>query len=1120
MSFTRALLDKLFSFIIAARTTYTAATRHLSGDVQCFRLRRQDVAKLGTAMLRIFTIPPETGRCPRCGPNPEFIIIDGQALGCSDVDDVDPKRLDMDCPVLDIPTSKLCLVEHAPLRAAITKVVRTSAALTEPQQHLLRSWHEDMTNPQAPAVERAAAFTFFHFFPLRSRAAAEQPQTIPKEAEAPPAAETPSGRRKRKPTGDRTLEAAVRRDDQGNLVLGGSGPVAKRAVDAWRDRTGMCAPRFELYPRHDDGAWLAALPFLQALLAETVTGMFQAHDERSVRLVANTMRLKRNGEWQNVTGSLDGVGFVASFVGRFADDIDADERLCQSVGRLLVEAADREASVDMAFNHVSNSKEVLDRGWVNAEYCKRWGGTPTPADYRRWRTLQSTDSGIVADSPFVSYEHFAGLDRVRPGIKDSEAAKRRVGYRGKDRHTADKEGDGDACNKAFSIKCGLTQGVFNVVCPHVITLGFRCLFRAESVGEALSIVLERFSKLPKVIFYDVACKLDKNALRRVRPILREHNVRCILDRPHSITHSCSPVYMPDESLGSTAGVATQAAEVSHSIAVGNRTSLAYMAPSTYMVHKIVQVALMNVRKLQRLFSDTTGENDHVPLAPFYHQRLSRKCERGWACQCQPSLAAEGRAVESLAAEDASLPDLGASAVMLEDKDNTAANRVATMATTTRQMQECNVGLPALPSDGTRRSPVRRRDRDALGDSDGSRRSPATERRYASISRTALSPTETALMSALAALPSPDSPVRVVNKARVTLTAADLALFRGDSWLNAEVMNSFVALINHRDSAARELGLVTAGRDGEAQIRTSASTLPLSFMFGTFFFSRLSERTGSYDYDGVRRWGVKNNLRVNDVDLILVPVNIDNAHWVLVAIDVRDRSLHYYDSLRGEDRASVMPLLQRWLQDEVSTRLGADVAEQWGIQNWPTVTESSWPLQTDGGSCGVFVLAAADCLSTGAPVSFTQADVPVLRNRMALSLVSDDLTSVGHVPFGALKSTTASLADLDLVAHAPGLDRTAEVYDAESISFAGEMEGKANDGQGNEPAEADNGVEAYQDDEAGDADEFSNVDALEEGSASDGVGGNDHDDAAGVEELLDEEDGDNHELVAASASSGG
>jgi len=146
---------------------------------------------------------------------------------------------------------------------------------------------------------------------------------------------------------------------------------------------------------------------------------------------------------------------------------------------------------------------------------------------------------------------------------------------------ADLEGEGDACNKAFAIRSGLTQGVLNVVCPHVTTLGFRVLFNAESVGEALSIVLERIPRLPKAIFYDVACKLDKNAMRRVRVIMRDHHVRCVLDRPHSITHGCSPTYMPDEILGTTAGVATQAAEVSHSIAVVNRTSLAYMSPPSY-----------------------------------------------------------------------------------------------------------------------------------------------------------------------------------------------------------------------------------------------------------------------------------------------------------------------------------------------------------------------------------------------------------------------------------------------------------------------------------------------------------------------------------------------------------
>lgn len=188
------------------------------------------------------------------------------------------------------------------------------------------------------------------------------------------------------------------------------------------------------------------------MLAETVSSMFHGHDERAVRLAANTFRIMKAGMWRKVTKALDGVGFVASFVGRMAAHLDKNERFRVAVGRLLLAAVDMETVIDEAFDKVANSNQSLLRGWVNGEYCKRWGGTPSPADYQRWRALRYGDQGPDADDPFISYEHFAGLARVRPGIKDSEAAKRRVGYRGKDRHAADKEGKADACNKAFSIK--------------------------------------------------------------------------------------------------------------------------------------------------------------------------------------------------------------------------------------------------------------------------------------------------------------------------------------------------------------------------------------------------------------------------------------------------------------------------------------------------------------------------------------------------------------------------------------------------------------------------------------------------------------------------------------------
>lgn len=196
-----------------------------------------------------------------------------------------------------------------------------------------------------------------------------------------------------------------------------------------------------------------------------------------------------------MTKALDCVGFVASFVGQMASVIDHEKRFRVALGQHLLAAVDVETTIDTAFEKAAGSTESLMRGRVNAAYCKQWGGRPTSAEFRRWLVSRRDLFFQDVDDPYACFEFIAGLYRVSPGIRDSEAAKRRVGYRGKDRHAADTEGLGDACNKAFLIKCRLTQGVSNVVCPLVITLGFRYLLRAEteSVGEALSIVLERFT---------------------------------------------------------------------------------------------------------------------------------------------------------------------------------------------------------------------------------------------------------------------------------------------------------------------------------------------------------------------------------------------------------------------------------------------------------------------------------------------------------------------------------------------------------------------------------------------------------------------------------------------------
>jgi len=1024
--FTRGLLDKLTSFIIAGRTTYTAATRHLSADVLAFALRRQDVVKLGTAYIKALYIPPETAQCPKCGPNPPFVVIDAQSLGCTDHADTKPLRPTEDCPVLDIPASKLCILGSAPLREAISKVLRTSTPLTAAQEALLRTWASTLLTPtrRLPASV-AAARLFFRFFPLGTSEPRAPPSrgggTASTAGNATASAATASGerppKRSRATEVNSSAEIALRSDGDGGLVLGGKGPLAKKPAETWRDRTGVCRPAFGRYPRDDDGVWICVRPFLQSLLTETVAGMFTSFNERAIKLIANTMRIKTRGTWRAMTEALDGVGFVSSFVGLFSEEMDEDKGMRVAVGTLLRWAVDIEKFVDDAFDKVANNKTTVGRGWVNGAYCARWKGRPTPSDYKRWRAEQTDLEMLDEDDPLVSFEYFASLPRVRPGIRDSEAAKRRVQYRGKDRHVADLEGEGDACNKAFSIRSGLTQGVFNVVCPHVITLGFRVLFNAESVGEALSIVLERFPRLPRAIFYDVACKLDKNAMRRVRVIMREHRVRCVLDRPHSITHGCSPTYMPDEFLGTTAGVATQAAEVSHSIAVVNRTSLAYMSPHTYMVHKMAQVAFMNLRKLYRLHSDTAaGENDHIGLAPFFNQKVAQECQRAALCSCRLQ---DGEIADAapIAVGSGSAPDAQVvSSHRVDVVEGAAGVGVGADGAGVRPPHEVRSGAARDGAAGGQGGDPPGADAVIdIDDVDGEWAAggdvPTTQAQaqpidttmhsdllskhaswlvgrvcFAPIDTVPVSKTQRELVRQLVDAPLAAA-LRPRNKARIVLTGADFVRLRGERWLGGEVMNSIVALINDRDDRART-SRVTASANPSGPPRMPP--VPRTRVFNTYFFSRLAPRLTHYNYDAVRNWGVKLRLDLSDVDRIVVPVHTSNTHWLLVVIDVAERVFRLFDSLSTTDAHGVVDLLRRWLRDEVAARLGSDVAASWMVEGWETDVDSSRPRQTDGGSCGVFALAAADCFALGRPLLFSQSDVPTLRRRLALALFFDDL----------------------------------------------------------------------------------------------------------------------------------
>eukprot|EP00168_Porphyra_purpurea_P009217 TRINITY_DN2224_c0_g1_i2.p1 TRINITY_DN2224_c0_g1~~TRINITY_DN2224_c0_g1_i2.p1 ORF type:complete len:267 (-),score=53.75 TRINITY_DN2224_c0_g1_i2:1611-2411(-) len=237
--------------------------------------------------------------------------------------------------------------------------------------------------------------------------------------------------------------------------------------------------------------------------------------------------------------------------------------------------------------------------------------------------------------------------------------------------------------------------------------------------------------------------------------------------------------MPDEGLGTTAGVATLAAEVSNAIVVANRASFAYMQTTTYMTHTMVQVAMMNIHKLPRVSSaNSKAKNDNMPLPPFLHRQLSRGCQRGSGCECQSSIEVDGRRETEfdLVARQAGS---GGLATPVAAASRCAAAPVGDSVLDGNAGGDGGPASLAVGNDGEASKLVGRKE-DVL---------------CLPIDTEPLTDEHVVAVDASSVVLSPAAVVRTENRANITLTVADIRVLTSEKWLNNEVMNSFVALIN-------------------------------------------------------------------------------------------------------------------------------------------------------------------------------------------------------------------------------------------------------------------------------------------------------------------------------------
>ncbi|NXW62567.1 SENP2 protease, partial [Eurystomus gularis] len=204
------------------------------------------------------------------------------------------------------------------------------------------------------------------------------------------------------------------------------------------------------------------------------------------------------------------------------------------------------------------------------------------------------------------------------------------------------------------------------------------------------------------------------------------------------------------------------------------------------------------------------------------------------------------------------------------------------------------------------------------------------------------------------------PEEIMSRAfKLEITREDIHTLNNLCWLNDEIINFYLSLLVDRNK-----------REG----------YPAVHAFSTFFYPKLL----AGGYSAVRRW--TRGVDVFRQDFILVPVHL-RVHWALVVIDVRKKSIRYYDSLGGKGD-KICETVFRYLQEESREKRNVELAiSEWTLHS---LDSHEIPQQANGSDCGVFLCKYADTIIRDLPITFTAENMPYFRRKMVWEILHQKL----------------------------------------------------------------------------------------------------------------------------------
>lgn len=161
---------------------------------------------------------------------------------------------------------------------------------------------------------------------------------------------------------------------------------------------------------------------------------------------------------------------------------------------------------------------------------------------------------------------------------------------------------------------------------------------------------------------------------------------------------------------------------------------------------------------------------------------------------------------------------------------------------------------------------------------------------------------------------------------------------------------------------------------------------MNFFMNSFFYFKLAQSEGGFNYNNVKRWTKK--INVFSYNLIFIAINACK-HWTMVCVSIPTREIMYLNSLTSSDddgQAFTRNILM-WLRLEFSSKSSSGAFPDFNVK------PVRCPQQLNSFDCGVFILAYADLLSNELTLNLmTQSLSDGVRKLVAFWIVRGYLVS--------------------------------------------------------------------------------------------------------------------------------